>query len=149
MQHFGGKQELFRAAVDLDLDVAVASAGPVEGQHVRVLRAVFEHMDRRPEVTAATLRSMLTHDESAEEALKLFNLSEMHKNAAEPLPDDDLAALRGRLVGALTLGTAVARYVLKFSAVDQASIDQLVTCLAPALDALQPVRKQTGDEGGC
>ncbi|WP_375136589.1 TetR/AcrR family transcriptional regulator [Streptomyces sp. MA5143a] len=44
--------------------------------------------------------------------------------------------LRGRLIGALTLGTAVTRYVLKFSEVEEASVDDLVECLRPAVEAL-------------
>ncbi|MBL1097690.1 TetR/AcrR family transcriptional regulator [Streptomyces coffeae] len=144
MQHFGNKQGLFRAASELDLDMAAVSAGPAEELSERLIRAVFEQMDARPEATASTFRSMLTHDESAEEALELFNLGEMAQNVyAGRLPDDELTELRGRLLGALTLGTAITRYVLKFSAVEQASIDDLVACLRPAVEVL--LRGQNGD----
>ncbi|MEV5959877.1 TetR family transcriptional regulator [Streptomyces sp. NPDC051987] len=147
MQHFGSKQKLFRAAAQLDLDMAAVSAGPVEGLSERLVRLVFEHMDERPEITASTLRSMLTHDESAEEALKLFNLDEMtHRLAAADASNDELTDLRGQLIGALTLGVAITRYVLKFSAVDRASVDDLVACLRPAVEVLQPALRQQGDQ---
>ncbi|OBG27617.1 TetR/AcrR family transcriptional regulator [Mycobacterium sp. 852002-51057_SCH5723018] len=137
MQHFGTKQGLFRAASQIDLDMAEVVVGPAEGLADRLVRAVFERMDAHPQATASTLRSMLTHDESAEEALELFNLDAMIRRSSElGMPSDDLTELRGQLIGALTMGTAITRYVLKFSAVEQASVDDLVACLRPAVEAL-------------
>ncbi|MFF5147634.1 TetR/AcrR family transcriptional regulator [Streptomyces sp. NPDC013157] len=139
MQHFGSKQELFRAAVQLDLDMAAVAAGPAEELSERLIRAVLERMDERPEATASTFRSMLTHDESAEEALKLFNVAAIAEHSGvSGAFDDDSSELRGQLVGALTLGVAITRYVLKASAVEQASVDDLVAHLRPAVEALLP-----------
>lgn len=147
MQHFGNKQQLFRAAAELDLDMAVVSAGPAEELSDRLVRVVFEHMDARPEATASTLRSMLTHDESAEEALKLFNLEGMVQSASPvDAAEGESAELRGQLIGALTLGVAVSRYVLKFSAIDQAGVDDLVRCLRPAVEAILPSLGQKTDQ---
>lgn len=139
MQHFGSKQELFRAAVQLDLDMAAVAAGPAEELSDRLIRAVLERMDERPEATASTFRSMLTHDESAEEALKLFNAAAIARHSrVSGAFDDESSELRGQLVGALTLGVAITRYVLKASAVEQASVDDLVAYLRPAVEALLP-----------
>lgn len=139
MQHFGSKQELFRTAVQLDLDMATVTAGPTEELNERMIRAVFELMDERPEATASTFRSMLTHDESASEALKLFNVTAIaHHTGVSGAFDGESSELRGQLVGALTLGVAITRYVLKASAVEQASVDDLVAHLRPAVEALLP-----------
>ncbi|MFE7278595.1 TetR/AcrR family transcriptional regulator [Streptomyces sp. NPDC057623] len=134
MQHFGNKQKLFEAASQVNLDVAEVSAGPADELSERLVRGVFERMDARPDAIASTLRSMLTHDASAKEVLKLFNL--LPGIGQEDEQPDEQQALRGRLIGALTLGTAVTRYVLKFAEVEQASVDDLVECLQPAIEAL-------------
>ncbi|MFJ9381330.1 TetR/AcrR family transcriptional regulator [Streptomyces sp. NPDC101455] len=146
MQHFGNKQQLFRAASQVDLDIAAVAAGPAEELSERFIRVVFEQLDKRPEATAATLRSMLTHDESAEEAGKLFNLEQMIRDRSSAgVVHDERDKLRGQLVGALTLGAAITRYVLKFSAVEQADVDDLVACLRPAVEALLPGPVEEGD----
>lgn len=147
IQHFGSKRQLFRTAAELDLDMAVVAAGPVEGLSERLVRVVFEHMDERPEATASTLRSMLTHDESAEEALKLFNQDGLIRTAAlVGESDDELAGLHAQLIGALTLGVAIARYVLKFSLVERAGVDDLVASLRPAVEALLPDPARQSDQ---
>ncbi|MER7178981.1 TetR family transcriptional regulator [Streptomyces hyaluromycini] len=139
MQHFGSKQELFRAAVHLNLDMAAVAAGPAEGLSERMIRAVLEAMDEQPEATASTFRSMLTHDESAEEALKLFNVTAIAQHSrVSGASDGESSELRGQLVGALTLGVAITRYVLKAPAVEHASVDDLVAHLRPAVEALLP-----------
>jgi AcrR family transcriptional regulator len=137
MQHFGSKQELFRAASGLHLDIAELAAGPRETLSERLVRGFFEQTDAQPEAIASTLRSMLTHDQSADEAVKLFNAGATAiSGTALAGRGDELADLRGQLIGALTLGTAITRYVLKSSAVRQASMDDLVTCLQPAVETL-------------
>jgi AcrR family transcriptional regulator len=140
MQHFGSKQQLFQAASGLGLDIVKVSAGPRETLSDRLVREVFEQMDARPEAAASTLRSMLTHDKSADEALKLFGDISAVRGSAGAGCGDELAGLRGQLIGALTLGTAITRYVLKFSAVEQASVEDLVACLRPAIETLLPAR---------
>ena len=135
MQHFGNKQALFREATMLDLDVAAAYAGPLAGRTARVLRHIFERMDAHPHHIASTLRSMLTHDDVAEDALKLFNAPST-ADVANASGDPD-AALRRDLLMSFALGTAITRYVLKADAVEQASLDDLLTCLIPAATFLE------------
>ncbi len=127
MQHFGSKNALFRAATFLDVDVKHAFAGPEHSRAERVLRHTFESLDQHPASIASTLRSMLTHDEIADEAVTLFSA------LGEPEQEADL---RSQLLMALTLGTAITRYVLKASAVQQASVDELLVHLIPAAEAL-------------
>ena len=135
MQHFGNKQALFRAATAMDLELAEVLDGPARTRSVRVLRRTFERLDAHPEAAASTLRSMLTHDESADEALKLFNPPELGDVAPEPAEHGEL---RRQLVVSLVLGTAITRYVLTDPAVQNASIEDLVDCLDLAVRQLVP-----------
>ena len=127
MQHFGNKNGLFRAATALELDVQQAFAGPENARAERVLRHTFERLDEHADSIASTLRSMLTHDEIADEALKLFSASAKPEEAGD---------LRSELLMALTLGAAITRYVLKASAVVGASVDELLIHVVPAAEAL-------------
>lgn len=137
MQHFGSKRALFRDATAIDLDVSEAFDGPEDTRTERVLRRTFERLDRHPEQAASTLRSMLTHDEYADEALKLFNPPAVADLVGDP---DRRADLQHQLVTALVLGTAITRYVLANPAVQNATLDQLVASLQPAIDVLVPRR---------
>jgi AcrR family transcriptional regulator len=145
MQHFGSKTELFREATAIDLDVAAALDGPAETRTERILCRTFEGLDAQAARVASTLRTMLTHDEVAGEALRLFHPPDLDDTVAGP-DADPLADLRRELVVAVTLGTAISRYVLRSPAVEAASREDLLACLLPAVDALRsptiPVPRQ-------
>jgi AcrR family transcriptional regulator len=157
MKYFGNKNGLLRAATALNIDIAGAYAGPESTRPERVLRYTFEQFDAQADSVASTLRSMLTHDESAEEALQLFN-APIHQPPSSELPDDPHAALREDLLLALSLGTCIIRSVLKTPAVQSATIEELLTVLLPAAQQLQaretaptagpdPRRHHPGDTG--
>lgn len=140
MQHFGSKQELFREAATIDVDVSKMFAGPRDTLSKRLVRDALEHADAHPDAIASALRFILMHDQSANEALKLFNVPDKFVDDRCALEGalDQHAELRMRLISALTLGTAINRYVLKDSVIEQATIDDLVTCLQPVVEALLP-----------
>lgn len=140
MQHFGSKTELFQAATAVHLDMTKAIDGPAETLYERVLRHTFAALDEQAESVASTLRTMLTRDEVAEEALRLFNPPERPPadQGDGPGEPDPLAALRADLMMSLTLGTAITRYVLRSPAVHDATRDELLSCLLPAVEALRP-----------
>jgi AcrR family transcriptional regulator len=137
MQHFGSKTELFREATAIHLDLAGALAGPPETQTERILSCTFEGLDAQATRVASTLRTMLTHDDVAGEAVRLFHPPDLDGVADGP-DAEPLAGLRRELVAALTLGTAITRYVLKSPAVEAASREDLLACLLPAVAALRP-----------
>ena len=133
MHHFGNKNALFRAATAIDLEIIEASAGPEDTRTERVLRHTFGRLDAHADSVASALRSMLTHDDIADEALRLFTPAGIVEATDGTDPQ---AELRHELLVALTLGTAITRYVLKASAVEHATLDDLVACLLPAAEAL-------------
>jgi hypothetical protein len=135
MQHFGNKTALFREATAVHLDVAGALAGPEERRTERVPCRTYEGLDAQPARVASTLRTMLTHDGVAGEALRLFHLADL--GGATGPDADPLADLRRELVTAVTLGTAITRYVLRSPAVRAASREDLLARLLPAVDALR------------
>lgn len=139
MQHFGSKTALFREATAIHLDVAGALAGPEETRTERVLCRTFEGLDAQSARVASTLRTMLTHDDVAGEALRLFGPPEPGVAAGVDAGAlaDPLADLRRELVTAITLGAAITRYVLRSPAVRAASREDLLACLLPAVDALR------------
>lgn len=133
MKHFGSKEALFRAATAMDLDVSQAWEGRDDQRNERLLRHILERLDANPEAAASTLRSMLTHDDAADEALRLFRRPEPVTGPDAP---DDAEDLRQQLVMALVLGTALTRYVLRSTPVEKAALEELVSILLPAVDAL-------------
>jgi AcrR family transcriptional regulator len=145
MQHFGSKTDLFREATAIHLDVAEAVPGPEETRTERILCRTFDGLDAQAERVASTLRTMLTHDDVAGEALRLFHPPDLPGGDTGP-DADPLTGLRRELVTAFTLGTAITRYVLKSPAIAGASREDLLACLLPAVDALRPppVRRPRG-----
>jgi AcrR family transcriptional regulator len=137
MQHFGNKAALFRAATAIDLDVTGALAD-FDGHPEPVLRHTFERLDAQSDAVASTLRSMLTHDDIAEEALQLFNAPRSGPRPATGQGAETQADLGQSLITALILGTAITRYVLKSPEIQDATIDDLVARIQQAIDALDP-----------
>lgn len=145
MQHFGSKTELFREAASIDLDVSEVLPGPPATQAERILRRTFEALDDQAAGVASTLRTMLTHDDVADEALRLFHPPDPAAIAGSEA--DPLADLRRELVTAIILGTAITRYVLKSAAVESASQEDLMTCLLPVVETLRSPRLRPPDPG--
>ena len=145
MQHFGSKTELFREATAVHLDVAEALPGPEETRTERILCRTFDGLDAQAERVASTLRTMLTREDVAGEALRLFRPPDLVGDDTGP-DADPLTGLRRELVTAVTLGTAISRYVLKSPAIAGASREDLIACLLPAVDALRlpTVRSRRG-----
>ena len=137
MHYFGSKDKLFRAATALNIDVGqVFDEDSLPGnRNERLLRHVFGRLDAQPTAAAATLRSMLTHDHSAEQALRLFGSSSGTVGGGP----EETSGLRTRLSMAVVLGTAIVRYLLTAPELEHASLDELVAALRPALDSLGPL----------
>ncbi|MEV0384283.1 hypothetical protein [Nonomuraea sp. NPDC050643] len=67
------------------------------------------------------------------------------------LPSDD-AALRAGLIGAITLGTVVGRYLLRLEGVRDAEVADIVSVLRPAVHAIaqgeaEPAPRTDGSSG--
>ncbi|HEY0237746.1 MAG TPA: TetR family transcriptional regulator [Friedmanniella sp.] len=133
MRYFGSKQDLFAAAVDVDLALPDLT---------KVLRSqrgfvLVEHFVRRWEgdlsddVLVLLLRSAVTSEGAADRLRLVFagQLVEMLR----PLVEESELARRAGLISSQMLGLAVTRYLVPLPAVTAQSADQLVADLAPTL----------------
>jgi AcrR family transcriptional regulator len=141
MQHFGSKEVLFNEASDITFDLADALPGPQDELGERILRYLLDQLDREPDATLSALRSMLTHDQAAENVRCAF-LDDAAEKIAAALPAGE-GELRSGLICTMLVGLMVTRHLLKIDAVATSSTDQLVDLLGPSL--LPLVRGQDRD----
>ena len=133
MRYFGSKQDLFAAAVDVDL------ALPDLTKVLKTRRglALTEHFIRRWEgdlsddVLVLLLRSAVTSDRAAERLRSVFadQLIEMLR----PLVDASQLHRRAGLISSQMLGLALTRYLVPLPAVQNQSPDQLIEDLSPTI----------------
>ena len=144
VHHFyGSKERLFAAAMELPavpseaITAALARREPGTslGTHmVRSALALWESADMR-ESFQAMLRSALTSEQAAA-TLRDFIAESILGPVASVAggPDADRAPFRASLVASQMLGLAVARYVLQFGPVAQASPGELAAAIGPVVD---------------
>jgi AcrR family transcriptional regulator len=142
--HFGSKEGLFAAAVELPFDPAAVLprvvAGDLDGLGERLVRfflAVWEDPAGRQRF-AAVLRGAVTHERSAE-LLRGFVTTEVVGRVAAALDVPD-APLRASLVGSQLVGLAMVRYVVGVPPLAGADLEQVVAAVAPTVQ-----RYLTGD----
>ncbi|MFE9959434.1 hypothetical protein [Micromonospora sp. NPDC005299] len=114
--------------------VAGQDAGE-QGEHLvePLLATVGAKLADEPSELLAMLRSMLSRPEAAHE-VRAF-MTRPQRQAADAIDGDD-AELRAGLVGALTIGTVVARYLLRLDGVRDAPPERIVELLRPCVQAL-------------
>lgn len=136
MRYYGNKENLFAAAVDIDLQLPDLSQVPAED----LPQVVVRHFLQRWEGGAADdallllLRSAVTNQTAAEHMRNIFieQVSPAFSTAFGPQE----AAERAGLVSCQLLGLALGRYLLAFPAVTAQSPDKLVRRYAPAIKAV-------------
>jgi AcrR family transcriptional regulator len=131
MRYFESKERLFaRVAV-------VQRPEPIDGTPEQVadllLAALSAKIAEEPVGALAVLRSMFTHPEAAAEVREAM-LAEQ-RQAAGALPADD-ADLRTGLIGALTLGTVIGRYLLRLDGLRDAPPEQVEALLRGAFHSI-------------
>ncbi|MER7673593.1 TetR family transcriptional regulator [Kitasatospora sp. NPDC096128] len=134
MKHFGSKEQLFDAVSEIGLSFGGALGGPADRLGERLLAHVLADVDGRPDRSMPVLRSMLTHPQAAE-AVRCAVADPGNSPLADALTGDDVE-LRATLVGSVTLGLLVTRYLLRVPEVDQAPAERLVELLGPCLRPL-------------
>jgi AcrR family transcriptional regulator len=135
---FGSKPNLFAASVELPIDpervTALLAARP-SAPGEAMARHYLEHLFvERSEAISAMLRAGLGDPECVP-ALRALIERTLVTAAAGALGAKD-ARLRAELAGALMVGLFVNRCIVGVEPLASASVDQLVSLLAPALDAL-------------
>lgn len=133
---FGTKDALFAAAMELPLDPATAIptllAEGIDGLGERLVRFYLSlwESDAGPAMLTV-LRSALSQDDAAE-LLRGFVGREVIGRLAAEL-DRDRPQLRATLVGSQLVGLAMVRYVIRVEPLCSATIDQVVSAVAPTI----------------
>jgi AcrR family transcriptional regulator len=134
---FGGKDQLFSAAMELGRNPAEIAAqvlaGDLDGMGERLVRTVlaaWDDPDAGPPLLAL-IRGAASHEQSATLLREYLGREVLGRiGATLPAPDREL---RATLAGTQLVGLAMARYVVKVPAVATADPDTLVSWIGPIL----------------
>jgi AcrR family transcriptional regulator len=137
--YFGSKEGLFAAALEFPVRPSELFAGletktaAEASQHI--VRSYFAMVDepRARDALLALVRSAVS-DERAAALLREFVAEELLTLIAQPIRRPD-AQLRASLAAAQLVGIAMLRYVIQISPLAEASNDDLVSLVAPAIEA--------------
>jgi AcrR family transcriptional regulator len=124
MRYFGSKEKLFAQAATIPADEPIT--GTPEQIADQVLASLAAELGREPGAALAALRATFTHPETGHE-VRTAMTRQQHEVAAQ-LPGDN-AVLRAGLLGALTLGTVLARHRVRLDGVRDATPDEITAAL--------------------
>lgn len=137
MQHFGSKQELFRRAALTAYDAVGTGDDGAPGDPDRLLDLLVTmtgvKLAELPETSLPLLRSMLTHQESADH-LRAAQAEHVERIAAA-LPGED-AELRAAMVVALILGVSVERHLIGLPGLHDADPERIAAVMRDCFAAL-------------
>jgi AcrR family transcriptional regulator len=124
MRYFGSKEKLFARVAVVDRHKSLG--GTPEQVAELLLAALGSKVAAEPVAALAAVRSMFNHPEAAREVREAM-LAEQ-RQAAEAIADED-ADLRTGLIGALTLGTVIGRYLLSLDGLRDAPPERITALL--------------------
>ena len=137
IRYYGTKDDLFRAATEIDLALPDLSRVPAADRGTVLARRFVALWDdpATGEVLTVLLRSAPTSEGAAERIRDTFagQVLVMVRDAGSQ--DRDVAA-RAAALGSFMLGSALSRYVLGLPPLATASPDEVVTIMAPVIDAV-------------
>lgn len=134
-QYFGTKQNLFREAVHWDIRIAeVTTEDPVQSaeNYARGMLAAWASDPNSP--MAVLLRTSLTSEEAAD--ILRTHITSQAVNALAATIDSPDARLRSALAGALLMGIASQRYLLRIPDLATADIEDILRLVTPLLRTL-------------
>ncbi|MEO3766730.1 TetR family transcriptional regulator [Streptomyces sp. B5E4] len=131
MRYFESKEKLFARIAVVDRHERVG--GTPEEVAELLLASLGEKVTAEPAGALAAIRSMFTHPEAAE-AVREAMLAEQ-RQATETLPGQD-ADLRTGLIGALTLGTVIGRYLLGLDGLRDAPPERITALLRQSFHSI-------------
>jgi AcrR family transcriptional regulator len=138
MRYFGSKAELFAQVAGIEPDAEVT--GTPEEAAEQLLAALADKLDQQPMDALAAIRAMFTHPQAADD-IRSAMAARQHQAAGHMVDDD--AVLRAGLIGAITLGTVIARHLLGLDGVNTASSEQITAILRPAFHEIAHGTPQT------
>ncbi|WP_019930754.1 TetR/AcrR family transcriptional regulator [Nocardia sp. BMG111209] len=127
MRYFGSKDELFARAVGFEADELVT--GTPEQAAEQLLTALEHKLAATPIDALAALRSMFGHPDAAADVRSAMVARQ--QQAAQHLATDD-ADLRAGLIGALTIGAVIGRYLLRLDGLADAEPERISALLRTA-----------------
>ncbi|HZD23320.1 MAG TPA: TetR family transcriptional regulator [Acidimicrobiia bacterium] len=137
---FGTKEQLFVATIDLPMPVLEAVRSAFEGNRDRMgerLATVF-FMAWQNELARTSLlgilRSAMSGEDRAVDAFRQFLTSALLDRIA-PLIEGENARLRAVLMASHMVGIAVTRYVVRLEPIASASVDDIITLVAPRIQS--------------
>ncbi|MEU1626018.1 TetR family transcriptional regulator [Streptomyces sp. NPDC020096] len=133
MRYFGTKEQLFDAALTIDLrlpDLTAVPPGEVPYALVRHFLVRWES-DPADDALLMVLRSAVTNGRAAQRAREIFAAQVAPALAAVIGPE--AANRRAGLVSSQLIGLAVTRYMIRLPTVTALAPDEIVEALAPAL----------------
>lgn len=135
--YFGTKEDLFAASVQLPMrpadmaeQVLAGGTDEVGTRLARLFFTVWEEPGSR-DALLAMLRGAFTTEQGAAVLREFFGAVLVERIARAVAGED--AALRMTLVAAHLVGVAVLRYVVRFPALADATVDEVVALVAPRL----------------
>jgi AcrR family transcriptional regulator len=135
LQYFGTKQQLFREAVHWHIPVRELTTDDPAQSVDNYLRAMLSSWAADPDSPMAVLlRASMTSDEAAEILREHITAEAVDPVAATITAPD--ARLRAALAGAMMMGIAAQRYMLRMPALVDADLDDILRVAAPAMRAV-------------
>lgn len=133
--YFGTKEGLLRASIRLPFEPSEIFAG-IDPDHageliVRRLLTIWDTNPQAREQFVGLLRTALSHEAAA--ATMRGILLDAALTVVTPIVADDSAPLRAALIGSHLGGITLGRYVLKVGPLADATIDELVAAVGPAI----------------
>ncbi|MEU5400689.1 TetR family transcriptional regulator [Streptomyces sp. NPDC005963] len=134
IQYFGSKQELFREAVDWEIPVAALTTDDPGESVENYLRTMLGAWSKDRDSMTALLRNSLTSEDAAE--LLRQRVTEQAIDPVAARLDDPDARLRAALVGAMMMGIATHRHLLRMPDLAEADQDDVLRLAVPVLRAV-------------
>lgn len=138
--YFGAKEQLFAACMQLSLDPSVELPPLLEGDPAEIgarlvrLQLRLWSDERGRESMLALVRSAASNEQAAA-MMREFVTSVLLRRLLPALGSDDDAPLRAAGAAAQLIGMAFARYVVKVPELANASEDDLVRAIGPAVQS--------------
>lgn len=133
--YFGTKEGLLQASLRLPFDPEELFAGITPGQAgeqiVRRILTVWEENPAARQQYVALMRTALSNEQAA--AIMRTVLAGAALHVLESIVSDRTAPLRAALIGTQLGGLTLGRYVIKVPAIADASVEELVAAVGPAV----------------
>ena len=134
MRYFGSKEQLFEAALAIDLHLPDVGDVPPDRVPALFIRHFLDRWEGDPtdDALLVLLRSAVTNDQAAARMRDIF-ARQVAPAVAAALPPGPDAPARAALVSAQLLGLALARYLLRLPPALALTPEQIEELYAPAL----------------